>query len=127
MKRASFLILVLGASGCANMSGWQPTVDVYGDPNAANLQYDMQECQKLAQKASGTLKEAIMGAGTGGIVGGAGGAAVGAVIGNPAVGAALGAAGVGVVGGTYAGIKADERYKSTYNQCLRGRGHRVLY
>lgn len=128
MKRMKALSVLMAVtlSGCASLSGYQPTVDTYGDANAANLQEDMKQCEQLAGQASSFAKETLMGAGIGGLLGGGGGAALGAVIGNPAIGAAAGAGVLGIAGGAYAGIKADDKYKTAYNQCLRGRGHRVL-
>lgn len=127
MKKA--LILLSGFAllpGCASMTNWQPTVDSMGNPNA-NLQSDMADCKNLAGQASGgAVKETMIGAGVGGLLGGATGAALGAVMGNPGVGAAIGAAGAGIAGGAYNGISAEERYKSAYKNCLRGRGHKVL-
>jgi len=120
------LFLALLASGCASMSGWQPTVDPYGDPNPSRIQFDIQECASLAKDNAHATKDTLIGAGVGALVGGAGGAALGAVVGNPAGGAALGAAALGFGGGAYKGFTSDQEYQTAYRNCLRNRGHKVL-
>lgn len=114
-------------TGCASYSDWRPTVDPYGDPNAANIGRDTVECRQLALNASGsTGQEAGKGALVGGAVGAAAGAVLGAAVGSPGKGAALGAAAGGVGGATHQGFGAEDNYKRAYINCMRGRGHRVI-
>ena len=123
--KVAIVALAVLMTGCAQMSGYRPTVDVQYDKNAYRLQQDMAECEVLAKQAAGTAKDIAMGAGTGALVGAAGGAAIGAVVGNPATGAALGSiAGLGT--GAYSGVTADSRYRMAYKNCLIGRGHNPL-
>ena len=42
------------------------------------------------------------------------------------MGAALGAAAGGFSGGAYTGLGAEAKYKSAFNNCMSGRGHRVV-
>lgn len=130
MKKLSINIAFAGVlllSGCASQTGWTPTVDSYNDPNAYRINQDMAECKQLAaQSSGGTAKETMIGAGVGGLVGGAGGAVVGAFTGNPGMGAAIGAAAGGLGGAAKQGFSAEERYKNAYNNCMGGRGHRVI-
>jgi outer membrane murein-binding lipoprotein Lpp len=130
MNKLSICIALTGAallSGCASQTGWTPTVDTYNDPRASRLNQDMQECQQLAAQASGgTAKEAAIGGGVGAVAGAAGGAMLGAIAGNAGTGAALGAVVGGLGGAGQQGLESDKRYKSAYNNCLSGRGHRVI-
>ena len=115
-KSTKIMLLVTGAvlSGCASQTGWTPTVDTYNDPNAYRISQDMAECKELASHYSGgTATETAVGAGVGGLVGAAGGAALGATVG------ALG-------GAAKQGFSAEDKYKSAYNNCMSGRGHRVI-
>jgi len=130
MKKLTTSIVFIGGmllSGCYSYGGWQPTVDTYNDPNAYRMNQDMAECKQLASQASGgTAKETAIGAGTGALIGAAGGAIVGAFAGNPGMGAAIGAAGGGFGGGATMGFSSEQKFKSAYNNCMSGRGHRVL-
>jgi hypothetical protein len=130
MNKLSICIALTGAallSGCASQTGWAPTVDTYNDPKAFRLNQDMQECQQLAAQASGgTAKEAAIGGGVGAVAGAAGGAMLGAIAGNAGTGAALGAVVGGLGGAGQQGLESDKRSKSAYNNCLSGRGHRVI-
>jgi len=130
MKKVITSIVFIGAtllSGCYSAGGWTPTVDSYNDPNAYRINQDMAECKQLASHASGgTTKETAIGAGVGGAVGAAGGAVVGAFTGNPGMGAAIGAAAGGLGGAANQGFSAEDRFKSAYNNCMSGRGHRVI-
>ena len=74
----------------------------------------------------GTATETAIGAGTGALVGAAGGALLGAIAGSPGTGAALGATVGGLGGGAYRGVGAEDKYKSSYNNCMSGRGHKVI-
>jgi outer membrane lipoprotein SlyB len=130
MKKLTNPIVFIGftlLSGCYSYGGWQPTVDSYNDPNAYRINQDIAECKQLASEASGgTTKETAIGAGTGALLGAAGGAIVGAFTGNPGMGAAIGAAGGGFGGGAYKGLSTEEKYKNAYNNCMTGRGHKVV-
>jgi outer membrane lipoprotein SlyB len=130
MKKLTTSSVFIGSillSGCYSYGGWQPTVDSYNDPNAYRINQDIAECKQLASQASGgTAKETAIGAGTGALIGAAGGAIVGAFTGNPGMGAAIGAAGGGFGGGAYQGLSSEDKYKSAYNNCMSGRGHRVV-
>ena len=118
---------VLFLSGCASQTGWTPTVDTYNDPNAYRIGQDMEECKQLASQSSGgTAKQAAVGAATGGLLGAAGGAVAGAFTGNAGMGAAIGAAAGGLGGAAHQGFDAESRYKNAYNNCMSGRGHRVI-
>ena len=119
----SFLLL----SACASQTGWRPTVDPYGNPNAQRLNQDMYECDLLAHQSSGgTFKETVKGTAVGGLIGAAAGAAIGAIAGSPGTGAAIGATAGGFGGGIKEGFGAENRYKRAYTNCLRHRGHYVL-
>lgn len=127
LKISTVLVGGVLLSACASQTGWTPTVDPYNDPNAYRINQDMAECRQLAESASGgTAKEAAIGAGVGGLVGAAGGAVVGAFTGNPGAGAAIGAAAGGFGGAAKQGFSAEDKYKSAYNNCMSGRGHRVI-
>jgi outer membrane lipoprotein SlyB len=133
MKKLILSIVFVGSAlltACATQTGWTPTVDYYGDPNAYRINQDIAECQQLARQAAGgtagTAKETAIGMGIGGLIGAASGAALGAAIGNPATGAAIGAAAGGIGGGAHQGYDAEQQYKRAYANCLRGRGHRVV-
>ncbi|MGR8999313.1 MAG: glycine zipper family protein [Gammaproteobacteria bacterium] len=128
-KLITSIVFIAGAliSGCYSYGGWQPTVDTYNDPNAYRINQDIAECKQLASQASGgTTKETAIGAGTGALIGAAGGAIVGAFTGNPGAGAAIGAAAGGFGGGAAKGLSTEEKYKNAYNNCMSGRGHRVI-
>ena len=121
------LISSILLTACASQGGWTPTIDAYNDPNAYRINQDMAECKQLASKASGgTASETAIGAGTGALVGAAGGALLGAIAGSPGTGAALGATVGGLGGGAYRGVGAEDKYKSSYNNCMSGRGHKVI-
>ena len=114
-------------TACASQGGWAPTVDSYNDPNAYRINQDMAECKQLASQASGgTATETAIGAGTGALIGAAGGAIIGAFAGSPGTGAAIGAAAGGFGGGAYKGVSAEDKYKSSFNNCMSGRGHKVV-
>ncbi len=127
MKRFSWLLMLGWLGGCASYTGWTPTVDPYGDPNAYRIQQDMAECRQLARHASGDLAtESVSGALVGGGIGAATGAVIGALTGAPGRGAAWGAAVGGMGSGIARGLSAEQRYKQAYIRCMQGRGHRVL-
>jgi len=121
------LAAALVFSGCASQTGWRPTVDPYGDPNAANIERDMMDCRYLAQQAAGNMgEETGKGALVGGALGAAAGAALGAAVGAPGKGAALGAAAGGIGGGARQGFGSEEQYKRSYMNCMANRGHKVV-
>ncbi len=127
LTTASIFIASILLTACASQGGWTPTVDAYNDPNAYRINQDMADCKQLASKASGgTATETAIGAGTGALVGAAGGALLGAIAGSPGTGAALGATVGGLGGGAYKGVGAEDKYKSSYNNCMSGRGHKVI-
>jgi hypothetical protein len=130
MKKLTTSSVFIGSillTACASQGGWAPTVDSYNDPNAYRINQDMAECQQLASQASGgTGKETAVGAGTGALLGAAAGAIIGAFAGNAGTGAAIGAATGGFGGGAYGGLGSEEKYKNAYNNCMSGRGHRVI-
>ncbi|MCK4842959.1 MAG: hypothetical protein KAT04_13945 [Methylococcales bacterium] len=114
-------------TGCASQTGWSPTVDPYGDPNAYRLNQDLEECRQLALQASGgTAKQAATGAVVGGVIGAASGAALGAISGDAGTGAAYGATIGGIGGAAKQGFEAEGSYKKAYNKCMRHRGHYLI-
>lgn len=125
----TFILSCLLLTACAQMGGYTPVVDTrVNSPQAnANLNRDLQECQVLAEQVSGsTVRKAGIGAGVGALGGAAAGAVIGAIGGNAGTGAAIGAV-TGVIGGAaQQGISSDSDYKNAYNNCMRGRGHRIL-
>ncbi len=130
MKKTTAISIIsagLMAAGCATQTGWTPTVDPYGDPNAYRLDQDVAECQQLARQASGgTATETAKGAAVGGLLGAASGAAIGAISGDAGTGAAYGAAIGGIGGGAKQGFQAEDQYKRAYINCMRHRGHYVV-
>jgi outer membrane lipoprotein SlyB len=124
---AVILVSAIALTGCASQGGWSPTVDSYGDPNAANIQRDTVECRQLAKNASGgTAQETGKGAVVGGAVGAVAGAVLGAAVGSPGKGAMVGAAIGGVGGGARQGFGSEANFKQAYKNCMSGRGHRVI-
>ncbi|MCK5898004.1 MAG: hypothetical protein KAG06_02910 [Methylococcales bacterium] len=128
---------VLLLSGCAQQSGWTPTVDTYGSQNSHLLNQDINECSQLAKQSAGdTVEKAAIGTGVGAVVGAGTGAAVGAGTGamrdgrsagtDAGTGAMIGGAVGAVAGGLHQGLESDSQYKKAYADCLRHRGHRVL-
>jgi len=114
-------------TGCASQGDWSPTVDPYGDPNAANIGRDKVECRQLAKGASGdTATETGKGALVGGAIGAVAGAVIGAAVGSPGKGAMVGAAVGGMGGAAKQGIGSEGDYKQAYTNCMRNRGHNVI-
>lgn len=114
-------------TGCAHVTGYQPTIDTRYDPNAQYLNQDAAECKQLADQASGgvvgtAVQDSIVGA----VLGAAAGAVAGAFLGNPGLGAGVGAAAGGLGGAAKGSLESDEVYKRAFRECMRGRGHRVL-
>jgi outer membrane lipoprotein SlyB len=125
--RTWLLGLAFAVAGCATMGGYRPTVDPYNDPYAARIPQDEAECRELALHASGgTAGQTAIGGAVGGLFGAATGAAIGAATGSPGTGAAIGAASGGLGGGAYEGLSAEEKFKRTFQNCMRERGHHVL-
>ncbi len=115
---ASSLLL----AACATT--YTPVVDTKGI-NAAKYERDLNECRALADQVdlvedSGT--NALIGAG----VGAAGGAALGAISGDAGIGAATGAVLGAFGGGGATALKVKERQKNIMDNCLKGRGYKVL-
>jgi outer membrane lipoprotein SlyB len=127
-KTISAIVLsALVMSGCSSWGEWSPTVDPYGDPNAANISRDKVECRQLAKNAGGgTASQAGKGAVVGGAIGAAAGAVLGAAVGSPGSGAAVGAAVGGVGGGTSQGFNSEATFKRAFINCMRNRGHNVI-
>jgi len=124
---SAIVISALVMTGCASQSGWSPTVDPYGDPNAANIGRDKVECRQLAKGASGdTATETGKGALVGGALGAVAGTVIGAAVGSPGTGAMVGAAAGGMGGAAKQGFGTEGQYKQSYINCMRGRGHKVI-
>ena len=126
----ALMLTLLLLAGCASQTGWAPPVDTYGynQREMDRLGRDEAECRDLAYRASGgTHEERAKGALIGGALGAAAGAAIGAAVGDPGTGAAIGAATGGMTGGTAMGVRAEEIYQRAFADCMRGRGHKVLY
>ncbi len=121
------LITGLALFGCASQGSWQPTVDARKGATYESVQTDQAECKQLALQASGgTGRRTAKGAVVGGLIGAAAGAAIGAAVGDPGTGAAVGAAAGGVGGATREGLSAEDQYRQSYINCMRGRGHNVI-
>lgn len=120
-----YIIFFVLLTGCAQTTGYKPVVDTYGDNRIQYIDYDMQDCQRIASQSSVAKGVAIDGL-TGAVIGGATGAALGAIIGNPATGAAIGGTVGGIGGASKGGFEADANYKKIYRNCMRNRGHRIL-
>ncbi|MFA6279280.1 MAG: glycine zipper domain-containing protein [Bdellovibrionales bacterium] len=109
-------------AGCATT--YTPVVDTKGI-DAVKYQQDLGECRALSDQvdaAENGATDALIGAG----VGAAAGAALGAISGNAGMGAATGAT-IGAFGGGGAGTMSSlDRKKNIMNNCLKGRGYKVL-
>ncbi|HAX92178.1 MAG TPA: glycine zipper family protein [Rhodospirillaceae bacterium] len=103
---------------------YTPVVDTK-DIDMVKYQQDMAECRTLADQVDVMQNTATSGLiGTG--LGAAAGAAIGAIGGDPGTGAATGAA-LGALGGGGSGaMSALDRKKNILNNCLSGRGYKVL-
>ena len=126
----TILAIVISAvimTGCASQGNWSPTVDPYGDPNAANIGRDKVECRQLAKSSAGnTAAETGKGALVGGAIGAVAGVVIGAAVGSPGTGAMIGAAVGGLGGAAKQGFGAEGDYKQAYINCMRNRGHNVI-
>jgi uncharacterized protein YcfJ len=99
-------------------------------PQRLSFNTDANTCRNLAYEAAKGgpgLNKTVEGGIVGGALGAAAGAAIGAVTGNPGQGAAIGAAAGGIGGATINNIQASKEYKTAYANCMRHRGHEVLY
>lgn len=102
-------------AGCSGASG--PIIDTKG-VDMARYRRDLSECQTYAQQVS---------TGTAVGKGAAGGAAVGAAVGAIAGGDLAKGAGIGAVTGGAESARISDREKAdVVNNCLRGRGYKVL-
>lgn len=126
MKKIILASIII-STGCTSMTGYQPTVDAYNDKNKAYIESDTQECKALADQASGgVFKQSGIGMGLGALAGAAAGAVAGAMAGDPATGAMIGGASGGLGGAGWQGYESDIKYKRAFDECMYGRGHRVL-
>ncbi len=115
MRRVAILTLATLLAACSGTSG--PIIDTKG-VDLAQYERDKAECEAYATQVS---------TGTAVAKGSAGGAAVGAAIGAIASGDVLRGAGIGAVtGGAQSANTADREKRTVLENCLRGRGYRVL-
>ncbi|MDY3331666.1 MAG: glycine zipper family protein [Pelistega sp.] len=113
------MVAILATTTLAACSSYRPIVDSKGQ-DMTRYEQDLKECQALADQVSPT-GNAALGAG----ISAALGAAIGAIAGNSssaAIGAGIGA----VSGGAGGGLSGADKQKSVIQQCLAGRGYRVL-
>jgi hypothetical protein len=124
------ILSTLLVTSCAQQRGYTPAIDTrVSNPAAtANLDRDLQECQALAEQAGGnTATEAAIGTVAGGAMGAVTGAIVGAVSGgNVATSAMIGGTAGGIGGAAKQGFDSNTQYKRAFNDCMTGRGHRVI-
>ncbi|MFY9287351.1 MAG: glycine zipper family protein [Alphaproteobacteria bacterium] len=123
----SAIAVLLGASillsACASTS-YNPVIDTK-KVNMDKYQNDLAECRRLADQvdvAGDTATDTAIGA----VAGAAGGALLGAITGNAGTGAAIGAAAGGLGGAGTGAISSNQRQKNIINNCLKGRGYKVL-
>lgn len=110
-------------SACASQN-YQPVIDTKG-VKMDKYQNDLAECRRLADQvdvAGDTATDTAIGA----VAGAAGGALLGAITGNAGTGAAIGAAAGGIGGAGTGAIGSNQRQKNIINNCLKGRGYKVL-
>jgi outer membrane lipoprotein SlyB len=101
-------------AGCSSTSG--PIIDTKG-VNMSRYEADLADCQGYSKQV-----HIEQGVAKGAAAGGAVGAATGAVVGDAGQGA-----GVGAIAGAAKSAQRGEREKTqVVNNCLRGRGYRVL-
>lgn len=113
------MVAIVIASILSACTNYRPIIDTKGQ-DMTRYEQDLKECQDLAHQVNATGNAAI-GAG----ITAALGAAIGAIAGNgssAAIGAGIGA----VSGGTAGGLNGANKQKSVIQQCLVGRGYRVL-
>jgi outer membrane lipoprotein SlyB len=113
-QRLLYLLLPLVLAACSSTSG--PIIDTKG-VNMANYEADLADCKGYSEQV-----HIEQGVAKGAVAGGAVGAATGAVTGDVGKGA-----GVGAIAGAAKSAQIGEREKTrVVNNCMRGRGYRVL-
>lgn len=120
-KTALFAVTLLLA-GCA--SNYTPVVDPKG-VDMGRYNQDLAECRALSEQVD-TSKDTATNSAIGAGVGAAAGAALGALSGDAGVGAATGAILGGFGGGGGTALESEQRKKTILNNCLTGRGYRIL-
>lgn len=122
--RTAFLALTATFLVSACASSYQPVIDTK-HVNMDKYQQDLSECRAYADQvdvAGDAGTDTLIGAG----VGAAGGAVLGAITGSAGMGAAIGATAGGLGGGGSGTMSAIQRQKKIINNCLKGRGYKVL-
>ena len=114
MTRFLIVAITIALAACSGASG--PIIDTKGVDMTQYAQ-DKAECESYAQQVS-TSSAAAKGAAGGAIVG----AAIGAIGGNAGRAAGVGA----ITGGAASANNASGEKTRVVNNCLRGRGYRVL-
>ena len=122
MKTIIIVSVIFMLSACAARS---PIIDTKG-VSMDRYYSDMAECRKYADQIN-TGTNTIVGAGVGAGIGAAVGAIVGAFFGSPGQTAAFGAALGGVGGGTRGAGNSWAAKRQIINNCMAGRGYKVLY
>jgi len=127
MKKLILLSFIISLIACAPIpSTYEPVID-FGNNNIdyALYQKDLNECRRYAERVS-PVNQAVGEA----LAGAAFGAAIGAIIGSGFndVGncAGVGAGSGGLSGAVHGGGSAIERQKRIIENCMRGRGYKVL-
>jgi hypothetical protein len=139
LSRYSIVTLAFVVGGCASYPSGPSVTALPGTGSTFDkFRVDDLNCQHYAQQSAGgsagqaAHKGAIDSAVVGTVVGAAAGALIGAASGNPGAGAAIGggsglllgsAAGTDVYG--ISGSRSQERYDTSYVQCMYGNGHQV--
>ncbi len=114
MRPLIVIATTIALAACSGASG--PIIDTQG-VDMAKYEQDKAECESYAQQVS-TGGATAKGAAGGAIVG----AAIGAIGGSAGRGAGIGA----VTGGAASANKSSGEKADVVNNCLRGRGYRVL-
>lgn len=117
-------------AGCAqNVNGryqYQPVVDVKASGKTHDEYLtDLDECQQLAAQRDGT-GEAVASAIAGALLGAALGGIVGHAYGAPQHGMAYGAGMGGIAAGAKGAAAGHQNQQSIVQNCLAGRGYRVV-
>lgn len=117
MKKCVMLIVPALFFGCAN---YRPVVDTVG-VDMRRYEADLRDCQNYAQQVN-PAEHAAVGA-VGGVILGA---VLGAMLGNRhSAGQVAGA--YGVIGAAGGGAEGAAAQRNIINNCMMGRGYRVLY